>query len=530
MSDSLKSTTWLVFIAVAITTVNLVKPVHIDDTYFLRVAEHIAAHPLDPFGFQLFWQDQPMNAFDAYVPPFLLYWFALAGIISTTPIFLKVSLLPFVITLVLSIHSLAKRANPDTALPATAFLAVSPALLPGWNLMLDLPSLSLSLGAIALVVQGFDKWDYRLMGLAALFASMGALTKFTGLVAPGVILIYSLVQRRPFTGIGIGMVVLAVIVLWEFTHHQLYGHTQLLWGLQQGGTNIESLGSPLHMTFALVPGLGALSFLLAALYWPAKDQRSELLHAIAALAVIAGIYIFSIIFETTIASFWLAGLILLIAMATRAIREYRTQGINPWVIFLLGWLALEIVAYYVISPFPAARRMIGLLIPLTLLAFILAANVRAARLLLAGQLCVCAVYLHTDYLEASAQRTVVDDAHAHIQSQGGHHTMWYVGHWGFAYYADKQNMQPIIPGISVIETGDWILQPERVHAQRVRPDMSKLDYVGAMEVQDANPFQTMPYYYSGMTPISVKPDPVRLRLHLFRANAPHVIANAVEDT
>ena len=54
-------------LALAVTLANAAKPVVIDDTAYLAFAAHVAAHPLDPYGFELFWYDAPEPAMDAVV-------------------------------------------------------------------------------------------------------------------------------------------------------------------------------------------------------------------------------------------------------------------------------------------------------------------------------------------------------------------------------------------------------------------------------------------------------------------------------
>ena len=52
-------------LALLVVGANAVKPVLIDDTAYLAFARHIAAHPLDPYGFAFFWYDKPEPAFES---------------------------------------------------------------------------------------------------------------------------------------------------------------------------------------------------------------------------------------------------------------------------------------------------------------------------------------------------------------------------------------------------------------------------------------------------------------------------------
>src|SRR5438105_3310632 len=56
------------------------KPFHIDDPLFVWAARHIAAHPLDPYGFDVLWDDTHVHMADlTQNPPGACYWLALIG-------------------------------------------------------------------------------------------------------------------------------------------------------------------------------------------------------------------------------------------------------------------------------------------------------------------------------------------------------------------------------------------------------------------------------------------------------------------
>jgi hypothetical protein len=38
-------------------------------------------------------------------------------------------------------------------------------------------------------------------------------------------------------------------------------------------------------------------------------------------------------------------------------------------------------------------------------------------------------------------------------------TVWYTGHWGWAYYADRAGMKPFVPGHTQMGEGDFLLMP-----------------------------------------------------------------------
>src|SRR5262249_9167633 len=56
-------------LAVLVTLANAVKPVLIDDTAYLTYARHIAQHPLDPYGFDIYWYSGHASALTVPCPP-----------------------------------------------------------------------------------------------------------------------------------------------------------------------------------------------------------------------------------------------------------------------------------------------------------------------------------------------------------------------------------------------------------------------------------------------------------------------------
>ncbi len=57
----------LVGVALLFTLLNAPKPLIIDDPAYFYYARHIAEHPTDPYGFEIFWGDLPTPA--AQLPP-----------------------------------------------------------------------------------------------------------------------------------------------------------------------------------------------------------------------------------------------------------------------------------------------------------------------------------------------------------------------------------------------------------------------------------------------------------------------------
>src|SRR5580704_11221027 len=66
-----------ILLALIMTSLNAFKAQCIDDTAYLAVAAQIASHPLDPYGFQQFWYQEPQPANEILAPPVVPYWLGL---------------------------------------------------------------------------------------------------------------------------------------------------------------------------------------------------------------------------------------------------------------------------------------------------------------------------------------------------------------------------------------------------------------------------------------------------------------------
>src|SRR6188768_971878 len=84
-------------LAVIVSLANGVKPAVVDDTSYLTFARHISGHPLDPYGFTMFWYTVPEPAMEVLCPPVVPYWLA-AGmrLFGESVPLLKVWMFPFV--------------------------------------------------------------------------------------------------------------------------------------------------------------------------------------------------------------------------------------------------------------------------------------------------------------------------------------------------------------------------------------------------------------------------------------------------
>jgi hypothetical protein len=508
------------------TLLNAIKPMHMDDTAYYKIARQIASHPLDPYGFRMLWYQHPEPANQILAPPVVPYWLAIAiRLFGDWPMVWKLWQFPFAVVLVLSTLRLCERFGAASPGWLTAMIAFSPAILPGFNLMLDVPALALSLASIVIFLHACDKSSILSALGAGVVAGLAMQTKYTAIVAALAILLYGwLSGYRKFGGAAF-LVSIAVFSSWEVFTAIQYGESHLLCNVRQKHTISIS---PVDLIWPLVVMLGALApagvlLNLAGLDVPERRLSicaalgAAMYVAIARLGSLGGFFTAAQVYAIS-GILFLGSTVAVVAVLGRQRWLKRPDRIfGKLTFFLVGWLVLESLAYFVLSPFPAARRVMGVVVVTTILAgrLIQARGSSARRwvpVIVLGQVILCAVYVWTDYREADAQKSV---AAAARQRLGSAAQIWFTGHWGFEFYAEQAGMHPIVPLVerpdasldqpSSIRAGDYLLIPDgHIYQQNIAILRDELENQGAFQMDDQWPFTTVVNYYMagfGRTPL-----------------------------
>ena len=167
---------------------------------------------------------------------------------------------------------------------------------------------------------------------------------------------------------------------------------------------------------------------------------------------------------------------------------------------LAGWLLIEIVGYFALSPFSAVRRLIGVVFVLTLIAgrLAVAAPRRTADAVVAFGVLLGGGYATLDWADAYAEKDAAADIAAWIAPQRStDETVWFCGHWGFQHYACRAGMVPVFPDETVVREGDWVVVPagDRPYAQRIVLSPEDAEAVWRYEWFLRLPLRTMSDYY-----------------------------------
>jgi hypothetical protein len=551
---------WPVCTALVLTLANAAKPAVVDDSAYLFFARHIAAHPLDPYGFELFWYRTPLPAMKVLAPPVVPYWLAAGVALFGENLFLlKLWLLPFALLFCFAAWSLLRRFARGTERAGLLLLALSPTLLPLFNFMLDVPALALGLAAVALFVRGCDRNCWGLVLAAGMAAGFAVQTKYTMLTLPAVFAGYGLLHRRIRYAILATLTGVAVFATWELYLGQVYGTSHFLFHVREqessGGLN-DWLREKSRLFNPLLGCVGGLATAWGLYAGRALGLKRGFLASVALVAVVG---LLAVCFTPNSASvllrsertgsprldlpalvfFPLGASVLLTVLAAAAVLGFRRRrGAAGWLRrdadawFLVGWLALEIAAYFVLTPFPASRRVMTVCVVLGLVACRLASRVRRVyprrepgQWIIAYGVALGFGLLALDTWDALPERELARQASA-IIGEPGPHTVWTEGHWGWQYYTDRAGMKLVDPGHSHLRAGDWLVLPVHPDAQgfyrpyhgeaKVRLDPSAVEPVAELVWDDLLPAQTIPDLYGGWKgPLSGR-DHARLRVRVYR--------------
>jgi len=521
---------FVLVVAAALTLLNAWKPLTIDDPAYYTCARQIARDPFDPYGYTLFWYEFPQPGFDILLPTGLSYWLSIPlRLHGDRPALVKLWLFPFALLLVGSFYVLCRRWAPGVERPLTAMTALSPLVLPSLNVMVDVPAQALAFGALALLVHACERGSLARAGAAGVLAGVAMQTKYSVMLGPGVLLLYGVTAGRLRFGALAAAAAVSVFAVWEGLIALKYGRSHLVYHAQWlGGTG----SSAAKLFDAAIGNLGGLATPVLLLGLVALGWSGRALLA-AGLAILLG-YVAIAAGPPEAAGmvctlFGLATLAVGAAVIWRLARQPPVDATDNATLFLALSLAVEIAAYFLLTPFPAARRMMGIVLMLTLLVGRLAARTarmparrgRVTAVATAGVLLGLLVFA-VDYRDAVVQRQAIARAARRVGAPTAA-AVWYVGHWGFQYYAERAGMRPVVSGQSSLRAGDWLIVPEaRITQQHVT---LPLDHVAAsgppIELSDWLPLRTVVNYYSGRVPLSPCDGP-RLHVDVLRVTADFV--------
>jgi len=416
--------------------------------------------------------------------------------------------------------------------------------------MLDLPELALGLTAIAMFLRALDSRSTIWAIAAGLVAGLACQTKYTGLLLPPVLFGFACMHRQPLKGVIAGAATAALFVAWETLIARRYGESHFLVSLSQASDGWWLKAYFILPSVALLGGVGiAIAFVgLAALGF-----RTRWI-ALAGIALALGYAALAFLSDAA-ASLWLPDVPPRIGVATivfftagwcvvgilsltafrQLVRLRRRSNWLRWdvvlrrcqpVWLLLFWLAVELAGYYLLTPFPATRRVLGITIVGMLIVARLASRSQRWRprpgvLRLAAMISaiVGICYAALDIADSHREPAAIHQAEQFIREHDAEPRIWFVGHWGLQYEAERRGFHPVVPWNSVLRAGDWLLLPPRTFPQQsMLADQRMGNPVHVVQIDRKLRLRTLPAYYGGYYPMEWWPSP-HFELRIYRIEA-----------
>jgi hypothetical protein len=228
-----------------------------------------------------------------------------------------------------------------------------------------------------------------------------------------------------------------------------------------------------------------------------------------------------------LASLALCGLLILLRCRRRDPVRWNSDSL-----FLVGWVLLELAGYFALTPFGAARRVIGL----TLIGGLLAGRVlsriervrphrRPPQWMLAFGIAAGVAVTAIDTFDAFPEKVCARRAADVVAKEGTAGTVWTAGHWGFQYYCGRAGMKMLVPGKTVMHPGDLLVLPRfpnenelfrpHIGSVPILPPEDAVERLTEIVWEDAIAGQTIPNFYAGFNPVEGRVHP-RLRAVVYR--------------
>jgi len=494
---------WLGALVVAVATAAalipfLDRPVHIDDTVFLVIAEQILEDPLHPYNFDYNWDVRPRSMWETTQhPPLHSYLLALVGLAADMREgTLHLAYLGLAVGCALLMHSIARRMC-STPLVATLLSIATPAfLVSACTLMADVPLLFFWLLSVRAAIAYADTSRPRWIWLACLSATAAAMTKYFGIALVPLLVVYCIPRdhRSPGHLLALALPVLTLFV-WGVYAEEQSGIFHPL------GAVTSSINLKMSFTGVLRTLAQSLSYLGATVFWPILlipfafrlrwwQWGGAMLLAAAAVAiewraetaepVSVGVDAW-ILSSFAVAS--LGGAVLLVVCASSWLSQIDSDS------SLLGLWFFGTMAFVAFCNWTVNARVI---LPCVLPAAILTLRwlerldlpapwawwPRAAFL---PTFVVAFVVALADERYAEANKTFAETTAAELIADGGR--VLFTGHWGFQYYMERAGAMAIDHTGQIVKPGDYVVYPQfNCFAEPLTVPVVKVD-----DVQFPNP-------------------------------------------
>jgi hypothetical protein len=499
------------------TALNVTKPFHVDDAFYVAQARWIASHPGQPTSGLVFWEGDrpaPFHRVGNHAPLVPALQALAVTLTGEEPITLHLLTAFFTALVILLAHALALRHAPEHAQSVVVLVISSPALLAEQNVMLDVPLLACWLAFFAALDEPRPR---GLLGAAAALA-LALLVKLSSVVLAAVLLQALVARARARTvsrpeALVAALLPVGALLGWALASLAETGEIAFL--ARSADVLAPTVERSLAATLAIGLGRGALAAIVlgavapaALVVVPASLFRSSSLGWLVG-GVVATLLLLVIGRAVVLPIASAHGLVALAGeplhhTALRAVDLVLGVGLVALALLrarrgdeidrrLGAWLVLGLLACVGLTPFVAARHVLTVLLPLWLLVARGGGLGLAAPLSSRGLVATAAIVVTASLglLAAVSDHRLasVYAANAPALAQLGRaHSetgqVYYLGHWGWQEHAERAGLEAYVPGHTRLRRGDVLLEPLGVDAPTVlAADRARLEPVAERVVE-----------------------------------------------
>jgi len=464
-----------------VTAFNITKAVHIDDTAYLEIAQNICADPQHLLQEKLNWGNSADPTCFFYHPIGLSCLFAAAiKLWGTSELIFHLILACFSGLAIVLFYRIA---NLYTSMPliATVLFCLSPAFLPSQNLMLDIPITALWITFFwFLMRQPGTHNDAAQLLWTAIMASAACMIKYTSLVLP-IILTADILRKKQWKLLWVLVIPAGIIGIWSLLNINSYREVHLHTGTISPIDYIRIAKRQMDWIF----GIGAITpFSLVALPY-LKKHPVACVRSIPWLSALSGICFFILSFKGLHHSlghsllgavFFANGVLLILTLVQGGIRKLQfhatwplcTCTCNRFEFLMALWVIGPMLFIVLFSHFMAIRHIL-LAVPPVVLLYCRYIAPHATRKLLEigviGTIILGCWISASDWEYADIYRRfakeVVNEYPVSAQ------TIWYAGHWGWQWYAEKAGMRQYDTQASHLKKNALLIVPEYISTQSI---------------------------------------------------------------
>lgn len=438
----------------------------IDEPLFLWMAQQIAKHPLDPYGFDVNWASlwQPMWN-QMHNPPLCSYYIAVvASIFGWSEIALHAAFLPLSIGAILGTFALARRLCDFPATAALLTLFTPLFLISASSIMCDVMLMAFWVWAIELWFRALESNKHWIFASSAALIMAATFTKYFGISLVPLLLIYTVVRRDRevrFRLWYLAIPLLAVLV-YEGVTKARYGaplFTNAMIFLQHSA---EAAKIPLSTSF--LTGCSFLGGCLVSAFFFVRSRRVVIVGILLCLGTTILFRLF-VARDGTFAVQLQGGLFAalgttILGLAFYQMAKKRDAESLLLLLWILGGFGFAAFLNWSITARTILPILPAIMIVVMRVCHAKSAGPPAAIFTLAGRLaCAAAISLfvtYTDYRQANASRKAAHHFRQKLARSGS--KVWFQGHWGFQWYMQQWNAEPITKTAQFLP-GDFMIIP-----------------------------------------------------------------------